>query len=247
MCEGRHTDETIFNMGFEPCAPQPGAQPYLEGPRSNRACRHSVSARSALGIAAAETGEGNLGRPAVIVAIREERICELHIRELVFRPASRPLGFGVLAHARAGGSVWSESAELVFGLGAPQCLCPCGRGRLHGRISLGNLGWRRILCAGHRHCRDGQKGRSRDYGRSGLNRGEDTRSLQFWLGHRSIQHTARCAELSAERFKHSRSTRTSRSGHSQSGIPHSYRKRQPHALSPSGERRNRVDGLPTPP
>jgi type 1 fimbriae regulatory protein FimB/type 1 fimbriae regulatory protein FimE len=33
------------------------------------------------------------------------------------------------------------------------------------------------------------------------NRGEDTRSLQLWLGHKSIQHTVRYAELSAERFK----------------------------------------------
>jgi type 1 fimbriae regulatory protein FimB/type 1 fimbriae regulatory protein FimE len=33
------------------------------------------------------------------------------------------------------------------------------------------------------------------------NRGEDTRSLQLWLGHRSIQHTVRYTELSAERFK----------------------------------------------
>jgi type 1 fimbriae regulatory protein FimB/type 1 fimbriae regulatory protein FimE len=33
------------------------------------------------------------------------------------------------------------------------------------------------------------------------NRGEDTRSLQLWLGHRSIQHTVRYSELSAERFK----------------------------------------------
>jgi type 1 fimbriae regulatory protein FimB/type 1 fimbriae regulatory protein FimE len=33
------------------------------------------------------------------------------------------------------------------------------------------------------------------------NRGEDTRSLQLWLGHRSIEHTVRYTELSAERFK----------------------------------------------
>ena len=33
------------------------------------------------------------------------------------------------------------------------------------------------------------------------NRGADTRSLQLWLGHRSIQHTVRYSELSAERFK----------------------------------------------
>ena len=33
------------------------------------------------------------------------------------------------------------------------------------------------------------------------NRGEDTRSLQLWLGHKSIQHTTRYTELSAERFK----------------------------------------------
>jgi integrase len=33
------------------------------------------------------------------------------------------------------------------------------------------------------------------------NRGEDTRSLQLWLGHKSIQHTVKYAELSAERFK----------------------------------------------
>jgi len=33
------------------------------------------------------------------------------------------------------------------------------------------------------------------------NRGEDTRALQLWLGHRSIQHAVRYSELSAERFK----------------------------------------------
>ena len=33
------------------------------------------------------------------------------------------------------------------------------------------------------------------------NRGEDARALQLWLGHRSIQHTVRYSELSAERFK----------------------------------------------
>ena len=33
------------------------------------------------------------------------------------------------------------------------------------------------------------------------NRGEDTRALQLWLGHRSIQHTVRYSELSAERFR----------------------------------------------
>lgn len=33
------------------------------------------------------------------------------------------------------------------------------------------------------------------------NRGEDTRSLQLWLGHKNIQHTVRYSELSAERFK----------------------------------------------
>jgi type 1 fimbriae regulatory protein FimB/type 1 fimbriae regulatory protein FimE len=33
------------------------------------------------------------------------------------------------------------------------------------------------------------------------NRGEDTRALQLWLGHKSIQHTVRYSELSAERFK----------------------------------------------
>jgi integrase len=33
------------------------------------------------------------------------------------------------------------------------------------------------------------------------NAGHDTRALQDWLGHRSIQHTARYTELSATRFK----------------------------------------------
>jgi type 1 fimbriae regulatory protein FimB/type 1 fimbriae regulatory protein FimE len=33
------------------------------------------------------------------------------------------------------------------------------------------------------------------------NAGQDTRSLQHWLGHRSIEHTVRYTELSAERFK----------------------------------------------
>jgi len=33
------------------------------------------------------------------------------------------------------------------------------------------------------------------------NRGEDTRALQLWLGHKSIQHTVRYSELSVERFK----------------------------------------------
>jgi type 1 fimbriae regulatory protein FimB/type 1 fimbriae regulatory protein FimE len=33
------------------------------------------------------------------------------------------------------------------------------------------------------------------------NRGEDTRALQLWLGHRSIQRTVRYSELNAERFK----------------------------------------------
>jgi len=33
------------------------------------------------------------------------------------------------------------------------------------------------------------------------NRGEDTRALQLWLGHRSMQHTVRYTELNAERFK----------------------------------------------
>jgi integrase len=33
------------------------------------------------------------------------------------------------------------------------------------------------------------------------NRGEDTRSLQLWLGHRAIQHTVKYTQLSAERFK----------------------------------------------
>jgi len=33
------------------------------------------------------------------------------------------------------------------------------------------------------------------------NRGEDTRSLQLWLGHKSIQHTVKYTQLSAERFK----------------------------------------------
>ncbi len=33
------------------------------------------------------------------------------------------------------------------------------------------------------------------------NDGHDTRAIQDWLGHRSIQHTARYTELSQERFK----------------------------------------------
>ena len=33
------------------------------------------------------------------------------------------------------------------------------------------------------------------------NEGQDTRSLQHWLGHRSIEHTVRYTELSAERFR----------------------------------------------
>ena len=33
------------------------------------------------------------------------------------------------------------------------------------------------------------------------NRGHDTRAIQDWLGHRSIQHTARYTELSQERFR----------------------------------------------
>ena len=33
------------------------------------------------------------------------------------------------------------------------------------------------------------------------NKGHDTRAIQDWLGHRSIQHTARYTELSQERFK----------------------------------------------
>jgi len=33
------------------------------------------------------------------------------------------------------------------------------------------------------------------------NRGEDTRSLQLWLGHKNIQHTVRYSELSAECFE----------------------------------------------
>jgi hypothetical protein len=32
-------------------------------------------------------------------------------------------------------------------------------------------------------------------------RGHDTRALQDWLGHRSIQHTVRYTELSPTRFK----------------------------------------------
>jgi hypothetical protein len=77
------------------------------------------------------------------------------------------------------------------------------------------------------------------------NRGEETRSLQLWLGHRSIQHTARCAELSAERFKHwwenphfALAPQPVRNPALVSETPASYR------LSPSGERRNRVDGFP---
>jgi integrase len=33
------------------------------------------------------------------------------------------------------------------------------------------------------------------------NKGHDTRAIQDWLGHRSIQHTARYTELSQQRFK----------------------------------------------
>ena len=33
------------------------------------------------------------------------------------------------------------------------------------------------------------------------NDGHDTRAIQDWLGHRSIQHTARYTELSQQRFK----------------------------------------------
>jgi site-specific recombinase XerD len=33
------------------------------------------------------------------------------------------------------------------------------------------------------------------------NAGHDTRGLQAWLGHRSIQHTVRYTELSPTRFK----------------------------------------------
>ena len=33
------------------------------------------------------------------------------------------------------------------------------------------------------------------------NKGHDTRALQDWLGHRSIQHTVRYTELSPARFK----------------------------------------------
>jgi type 1 fimbriae regulatory protein FimB/type 1 fimbriae regulatory protein FimE len=33
------------------------------------------------------------------------------------------------------------------------------------------------------------------------NLGEDTRALQHWLGHRSIEHTVRYTELAAVRFK----------------------------------------------
>ena len=33
------------------------------------------------------------------------------------------------------------------------------------------------------------------------NKGHDTRALQAYLGHRNIQHTVRCTELSPTRFK----------------------------------------------
>jgi site-specific recombinase XerD len=33
------------------------------------------------------------------------------------------------------------------------------------------------------------------------NAGHDTRSIQDWLGHRSIQHTVRYTELSPTRFR----------------------------------------------
>jgi hypothetical protein len=62
------------------------------------------------------------------------------------------------------------------------------------------LAWR-ILLQGHRHRRAGQ-GPISGLWTIRLNRGESTRSLQLWLGRRFIQHKARCAELSAKRFKH---------------------------------------------
>jgi type 1 fimbriae regulatory protein FimB/type 1 fimbriae regulatory protein FimE len=33
------------------------------------------------------------------------------------------------------------------------------------------------------------------------NAGQDTRAIQLYLGHRNIQHTVRCTELAAGRFK----------------------------------------------
>jgi type 1 fimbriae regulatory protein FimB/type 1 fimbriae regulatory protein FimE len=33
------------------------------------------------------------------------------------------------------------------------------------------------------------------------NKGHDTRAIQDWLGHRSIQHTTRYTELSQQRFR----------------------------------------------
>jgi site-specific recombinase XerD len=33
------------------------------------------------------------------------------------------------------------------------------------------------------------------------NKGHDTRALQAYLGHKNIQHTVRCTELSPTRFK----------------------------------------------
>lgn len=36
------------------------------------------------------------------------------------------------------------------------------------------------------------------------NRGEDTRSIQGWLGHKNIQHTVRYTELSPDRFERHR-------------------------------------------
>jgi site-specific recombinase XerD len=33
------------------------------------------------------------------------------------------------------------------------------------------------------------------------NAGHDTRSLQAWLGHKSIQHTVRYTEMAPDRFK----------------------------------------------
>jgi len=34
-----------------------------------------------------------------------------------------------------------------------------------------------------------------------VNKGHDTRAIQDWLGHRSIQHTVRYTELSLTQFK----------------------------------------------
>jgi site-specific recombinase XerC len=43
--------------------------------------------------------------------------------------------------------------------------------------------------------------RSPTHGYALANKGHDTRALQAYLGHRSIQHTVRYTELAPDRFK----------------------------------------------